>query len=134
DFAANIAYRGEASSENGRLVSADYFRVLQLKPAAGRLLTREDDRAGANNLAVLSHRYWLTRFQADPSAVNDSVIINGQSMVVIGVTPSGYSGTTLEDDPKVYVPLSMAALMIPGWNGFDNRRDHWLYLFARLKP
>ena len=134
DFAANIAHRGEASSEIGRLVSGDYFRVLQLKPAIGRLLTPEDDRPGANNLAVLSYRYWLARFHADPEAINENIIVNGQSMMVVGVTPAGYVGTTLEDDPKIYVPVSLAALMIPGWNGFEDRRDHWLYLFARLNP
>jgi predicted permease len=134
DFAANVAYRGEASSEDGRLVSGDYFRVLELTPAAGRLLTSEDDRAGTNNVAVLSFRYWMARFDRNPAALNENIIVNGQQMTVVGVTPAGYAGTTLEDDPKIYVPLSMASRMIPGWNGFENRRDHWLYLFARLKP
>jgi predicted permease len=106
-----------------------------MKPAVGRLLMPEDDRAGTASAVVLSYPYWIAKFGGrNPAVVNETIVVNAQIMTVVGVTPRGYAGTTLEDDPKIYVPLRMAALMIPGWNGFDDRRDHWLYLFARLKP
>jgi predicted permease len=133
-FAANLACRGQASSESGRLVSGSYFDVLELLPAAGRLIVPADDLPGANDVAVLSYQYWTSRLNKDPSVINETIIVNGRPMTLIGVTPRSWSGTTLEEDPKVYVPLTAASEMIPGWNGFANRRDHWLDLFARLRP
>lgn len=135
DFPANVAYRGHASSEGGRLVSGNYFQVLALRPAAGRLLTPDDDRApGAHHVIVLSHEFWVSRFNSDPRVIDESLVVNGIGMTIVGVAPRGFVSTTLEDRPQIYAPLSMAGLMIPGWSGFEDRRDHWLILFARLKP
>ena len=55
-------------------------------------------------------------------------------MTVVGVAPRGFNGTTLGDNPDIFVPLTMRGLMQPGFNGFENRRQYWAYLFARLKP
>ena len=55
-------------------------------------------------------------------------------MTVVGVAPRGFYGTTLGDIPDIFVPLTMRGLMQPGFNGFQNRRQYWAYLFARLKP
>jgi putative ABC transport system permease protein len=144
DFVANVVYRGQASHEEGELVSGRYFPVLALRPALGRLLGPEDDRTrGAHPVVVLSHSYWQRRFNADPAVINDRLMVNGQILAIVGVAPPDFAGTTLENQPRIFVPMSMAALMMPGlrnphtggvWNGFDDRRDHWLYLFARLKP
>ena len=144
DFAANVAFGGQASHEEGALVSGSYFPVLALQPSLGRLLGPDDDRTrGANPVVVLSHSYWKRRFNADPAVINDRLLVNGQILTIVGVAPVDFAGTTLENRPHVFVPMSMAALMMPGlrdphsggaWNGFDDRRDHWLYLFARLKP
>jgi predicted permease len=145
DFAANISYQEQAWTEDGGLVSGSYFPVLGLKPAVGRLLGADDDRTrDAHHVVVLSHRFWRTRFNADPGVLNDTLVINGQAMTIVGVTPQEFESTALEIRPQVFVPLTMAALMMPGlrnphadggpWNGFVDRRDSWLYLFARLKP
>ena len=144
DFVAHVAFQGRASSEAAQLVSGSYFTVLGLRPALGRLLGPDDDRArDAHYVVVLSHEYWRTRFNTDPAVLNNSLVINGQAMTIVGVTPREFTSTTLENRPRVFVPLSMAALMMPGvgnphasgpWNGFEDRRDHWLYLFGRLKP
>jgi predicted permease len=53
---------------------------------------------------------------------------------VVGVAPQGFKGTTLGAQPDVFVPITMRELMTPGWEGFDNRRSYWAYLFGRLKP
>ena len=62
------------------------------------------------------------------------MIVNGQSLTIVGVAPRGFDGTTLGAQPEVYVPITLRALMEPGFKGFDNRRTYWVYLFARLKP
>ncbi|MCJ7628118.1 MAG: ABC transporter permease, partial [Longimicrobiales bacterium] len=55
-------------------------------------------------------------------------------MTVVGIAPAGFKGTTLGAQPDVFVPITMRGLMAPGWEGFENRRSYWAYVFARLKP
>ena len=113
-FGANLAYKGNTSSASGSLVSGSYFPTLGLLPAAGRLLTPEDDRTiGGHFVAVLAYSYWETQFGRDPSVINDVITINGQSMTVVGVAPKGFEGTTLGDLPRVFVPITMRGLMSP---------------------
>jgi predicted permease len=134
-FGANLAYKGNTSSASGALVSGSYFPVLGLRPAAGRLLTPEDDRIiGGHFVAVLAYSYWETQHGLNPAIVNDVITINGQSMTVVGVAPKGFEGTTLGDRPRVFVPISMRGLMSPGFRSFENRRAYWAYVFGRLKP
>jgi len=134
-FGANIGYKGNSSSTEGSLVSGSYFPVLGLHPAAGRLLTPEDDRTiGANFVVVLAYSYWETQHGLNPAIIGDVIVVNGQSMTVVGVAPKGFEGTTLGDRPRVFVPLSMRGLMSPNFTGFENRRSYWAYVFGRLKP
>jgi predicted permease len=135
EMSANIAHRNRTSNELALLVSGSYFPVLGLRPALGRLLTPDDDRTpGAHNVVVLSHSYWRSRFGEDPSILNDTVVINGLPMTVIGVAPRGFDGTTVEEAPRAFLPLTMSAAIHSYWQDLDDRRDHWLYLFGRLKP
>ena len=102
------------------LVSGSYFPVLGLQPALGRLFTVDDDRnIGGHFVTVLSHDYWTTTLGSNPAVLNDTIIVNGQALTIVGVAPRGFSGTTLGSEPKVFVPLTMRALMSPGWKGFD---------------
>lgn len=134
-FGVNLVDRGETLSAEAMLVSGSYFPVLGLTPALGRLLGPEDDRTiGANYVTVLSYSYWQSRHGSDPGVLNQSIIVNGQSMTIVGVAPRGFEGTTLGSRPRVFVPLSMRAVMSPWFRGFENRRDYWIYAFARLKP
>jgi predicted permease len=134
-FGANLAYEGQTMSADGMLVSGSYFPVLGLQPALGRLLEPNDDRTlGGHFVVVLSHAYWTTRLGASPNVLNQTLIVNGQGMTIVGVAPRGFKSTTLGQEPEVFVPITMRSLMSPGWKGFDNRRSYWAYLFARLKP
>ena len=134
-FGANLAYHGQTLNGEGTLVSGSYFPLLGLQPTLGRLLTADDDRnVGGHFVTVLSYDYWTTVLGANPSVLNDTIIVNGQTMTIVGVGPRGFSGTTLGNAPKVFVPLTMREQMSPGWKGFDNRQSYWAYLFARLKP
>jgi predicted permease len=134
-MAANLSYAGQTENGSGALVSGSYFQILGLQPAAGRLLSPVDDQTiGGHFVAVLSHEYWENRLGSDPSVVDGTLIINGQPMTVIGVAPKGFRGTTLGSQPDVFVPITMRGLMIPGWEGFEDRRVYWAYLFARLRP
>ena len=135
NFGGSLGYQGTSLSGSGLCVSGSYFPVLGLTPALGRLLTPEDDKTvGTHFVVVLSHDYWRTRFALNPNVLNETLVVNGQAMTIVGVAPEGFNGTTLGDAPDMFVPLTMRGLMQPGFNGFENRRQYWAYVFARLKP
>ena len=134
-FGANLAFHNQTLNGQGVLVSGSYFPVLGLKPAIGRLLSPHDDqKQGESQVVVLSHAYWTTRFDRNPGVLNDTLIVNGQHLTIVGVAPEGFDGTTLGAKPQVFVPITLRGTMNGRFNQFDNRRNYWAYLFARLRP
>lgn len=131
---ANLDVRGETLSGHAALVSGSYFRTLGLSPALGRLFGPEDDATiGADFVAVLSYGFWHARLGADSSILGRTIAVGGQSLVIVGVAPRGFEGTSFPVSPQVFVPLSMSG-KLAGFGGFEDRRAYWLYLFGRLKP
>jgi len=134
-FGANLGFEGRTSSTRGMLVSGSYFPTLGLKPALGRLIDPGDDpTVGESRVAVLSFDSWQNRFSGDPGIVGATVVVNGQTLTVVGVAPQGFHGTTLGARPELFVPITLRGEMSPGFDGFDNRRAYWAYLFGRLAP
>jgi len=134
-FSANLSYAKQTINAQGVMVSASYFPVLGVRPALGRLLGPGDDPApGEAHVAVLGYGYWQRDLGGNPNVLNETMIVNGQTMTIVGVAPRDFEGTTLGVKPRVYVPVTMREAMSPGWKGFDNRRSYSFYLFARLKP
>jgi predicted permease len=136
-FAANLAAQNETKRGLGVLVSGNYFPLLGVRPALGRLLDPRDDTTfGESHVVVLSHAYWESRFGLDPDVLNETMVVNGQIMTIVGVAQAGFQGTALEINPQVFVPLTMVYLMDPNFHSGDmgNRQCHWTALFARLKP
>ncbi len=132
-FGANLAIEGRTASGQGLLVSGSYFPLLGVRPALGRLLAPSDDETiGGHFVAVLSYRYWQDRLGADPGVLNQTLVVNGTSMTIVGVAQRGFSGTTLGGQPDVFVPITMRGQMSPTFDAFDNRRSYWAYLFGRL--
>lgn len=135
NFGGSVAYQGTSLRADGLLVSGSYFPVLGLTPALGRLLSPDDDKTvGSHFVTVLSYAYWQRRFELNPAILNETVIVNGHAMTVVGVAPRGFNGTTLGFAPDIFVPITMRGQMQPGFNGFENRRNYWAYVFGRLKP
>ena len=133
-FSANLAYEAQTSSGEGLLVSGSYFPVLELQPALGRLLNSNDDKlVGESRVVVLSYNYWSSRFGLDPTILDKQVIVNGQSLTIVGVAPKGFGGTTIGMRPAVFVPITLRALLDVD-TGWSLRTDYWAYLFARLRP
>jgi predicted permease len=134
-FDANLSYRGQTLHTEGLLVSGSYFPVLALRPALGRLLGPEDDRAiDSSTVAVLGYGWWQSRFGGDPNVLNDTIVVNGKSLTIVGVAPREFQGTTLGEFPQLFAPITLRGLLQPGFKQFENRRAYWAYLFARLKP
>ena len=134
EIRANLAYRGQTVSAEGLLVSGGYFPALQLRPALGRLLAPDDDRDGAgSDVVVLSHRYWVTRFDASPAVLNDTLVVNNVPMTIVGVAPPGFYGTTTLENERFFIPLRLAP-RVSRWRNPESRRDWWIYVTARLEP
>ena len=134
-FGTNLAYRGETMTGGGLFVSGSYFGVLGVQPALGRLIGPRDDRTvGESPIVVLSHDYWRTRFDEDRTVLDQTLIVNGQALTIVGVTPPGFDGTTIGSKPRVFVPITLRGMLQGGFSGFENRRSYWAYVFARLNP
>lgn len=134
-FGANLARDGQTVSATGLLVSGSYFPLLGVQPTLGRLLGPEDDKnIGEGFVAVLSHDYWQNRLGGDPSVLNGSIIVNGQALTIVGVAAAGFRGTTMGSRLDIFVPITMRTVLMPTWQGFENRRSYWAYLFGRLRP
>src|SRR5437588_1404360 len=134
-FGANLAYEVQTSSGEGLLVSGSYFPVLELQPALGRLLNSNDDKlVGESRVVVLSYHYWSSRFGLDPTILNKQLIVNGQSLTIVGVAPKGFDGTTIGMRPAVFVPITLRSMLDANFNTWSGRTDYWAYLFARLRP
>jgi predicted permease len=120
----------------GELVSGNFFDVLGVRPWVGRLFTQDDDRSpGAHPVAVLSYGFWERRFAKDISVVGKTVIVNEQPLTVIGVTPPGFFGLNLSNNPDVRLPLMMTPVFNPlPPTRIQSRRHQWLTLAARRKP
>jgi len=134
-FGANLSYQGQTQNGEGMLVSGSYFPTLGLAPALGRLLGPGDDATvGGLPVAVLAYDHWQTRFGARPDVLSATLIVNGQSLTIVGVAPPGFNGTTLGSQPRVFVPITMRGLLDNNFDGFENRLNYWAYAFGRLAP
>jgi len=134
-FAANVSIDGQTISGTGVLVSGQYFQTLGVRAALGRLLgPGDDEQIGGHFVAVLSHRYWANDLGEDPGVLNQTIVVNGQPLTVVGVAAAGFDGTTVGEVPRVFVPLTMSHLMRPGWNNYERRTEYSIYVFGRLRP
>lgn len=132
---AHIAYRGQTHSGSGALVSGNYFSVLQLQPALGRLLQPVDDQEASAPVVVLAHDYWRNRLNAIPDVLGSVLMVNGQALTIVGVAPEGFSGVSPGIDPDFFVSLVQRWALQP--NSPSDRHDrgsYWIYAIARLAP
>src|SRR5262245_4325303 len=120
------------------LVSGNYFSVLGVHSATGRLLGADDDRApGAHPVAVISNGYWSRRFGADPAVIGKTISLAGLPFTIIGVTPPEFFGAEVGRSPDIYAPVMMAPQFIdapPGSNSILEADNYRIFtLFGRLK-
>jgi len=120
---------GEAQYTLREFVSGNYFSVLGVAPVLGRLFTDDDNRVPQGHpLAVLSYDFWQGRFNADPGVLGRTLLVDEQSLTVIGVAAPGFRGVEVEHHPEVWVPSMMnrGKVMDP--------RMWWLWIVARRRP
>jgi predicted permease len=130
-----VANQGQTERAGGELVSGNYFEVLGVRPALGRLFTLEDDKVpGAQPVAVLSHGYWMRRFGGDPAILNQTLLVNNTALTVVGVAQAGFTGVQVGESSDVFVPFMMKAQMTPERSGLDDWNDQYLAIMGRRKP
>jgi putative ABC transport system permease protein len=131
-----IARNGTSNLAHAEIVSGNYFGVLGVPAAKGRLLTAADDTTPGNNpVAVLSFNYWKTRLAADAGVVGQTLSINGRMFQIIGVSAPAFQSAVWGQVPDVFVPMSMLEQVVPGEGSrLQNHKDRWMNIVGRLKP
>ncbi|MEO8026778.1 MAG: ABC transporter permease [Bryobacteraceae bacterium] len=134
-FNASLAIQGQTERGQGELVSGNYFETLGVTPAIGRVFTPADDlKPGAHQVAVLSYSYWANHLGANPAVLNQSILVNGSPMTIVGVAQRGYAGVEISAPPDVFVPMMMREQIAIGAAGLALRNNHWLHILGRLRP
>ena len=104
----SASFQGATELIGADFVSGNYFPVLGIGAAAGRVFTASDDLIqGGHPLAVLSYGYWRARFGADPGIVGKEIVVNGRSLTIIGVSPAGFDGVEPGRAPQIRIPITM---------------------------
>ena len=120
-FEAIVAYRAQnyvltggdtPERINGREVSVGFFDTLRLKPILGRAFTPEEDKVGAERVALLGEGFWIRRYARDPSILNKQIILNGESFTVIGVMPGTMHTSMRLTDVFFSLPALLLALAL----------------------
>ena len=120
----------------GALTSANYFEVLGVRPALGRLFDVAGDTAAVpEQVAVLGYGYWQRQYAGSRDVLGKRIQVGTASFTIIGVLPAGFTGTEMRD-VDVWMPISAA----PGLrfaNGADwktSQNWQWLLVIARIRP
>ena len=134
----SVSIDNQTERLDSEMVSGNYFSMLGVKPAIGRVFSsEEDDRVYEGHpVAVLSYDYWVRRFAKDPGVLGKKVLVNSYPMTIVGVSAAGFSGLDPTRSPQIRVPIQMKPIAVPewGWVHMDDPRARWVQMFARLKP
>ncbi len=116
------------------VAGGDFFSILGIQPASGRLIFPDDDRAGASPVAVIGYDLWRTRFAASTDLAGKRVKINGTVFTIVGVAPRKFSGLTLGYSSSLWVPLSRFVEIYPPARAFlSDRSSAYFNAVGRLE-
>ena len=125
---------GPLQRANIHLVSGNYFDVLGVEAAMGRILRPDDDKPNANPVAVVSNGYWKQRLHSDPNAVGKVAVLNGTAFTIVGVTPAEFFGERVRPAPDYWLPLNFQPQIEQRASFLDRTDTYWLSLLGRLRP
>ena len=131
----NVVVDGEAEIADGFIATGNFFDVVGLPPAAGRLVGVEDDRPSAPPAAVISYGYWERRFGLSPDAIGKVITVNSYPVTIVGVTSGSYAGVQVPGGraPDVHLPLALNEFL-SGALPLNQATFLWLEVMGRLKP
>jgi macrolide transport system ATP-binding/permease protein len=113
----NVTFQGDLNARPerifGQIVSPDYFSVLGVRAAAGRLLSDELDKPGDAPTVVISDRFWRNRLNSSPNALGQTLRLNGQMATIVGITPKDFNGALAINPSELFVPITAPAALAP---------------------
>jgi predicted permease len=132
----NLAVRGHAMSAATEYVTGEYFRGLGVLPAAGNLIGGENDRPGAEPVAVISFAVSQQRFGGPSNAIGQPILVDSVPFTVIGVAPPEFFGVDPAAPPDLYLPLRTNVLVEGAEmeSGYHDEHHYWVEMMGRLRP
>jgi putative ABC transport system permease protein len=132
---AGLGFRGHADRIIMAYVPSNFFTMLGLHPALGRLIAPgEGDEPKTGPVVVLGHSFWIRRFGGDPGVIGTSVTLDGKMVTVIGVVPAEFMGPYSIVELDAYAPIGMYGVTSANNSFFTDRRDTELRVLATLNP
>jgi predicted permease len=128
-----VEWKNRSELAGAELVSGNYFEVLGLQPAIGRLLLPADDEPNAGPAVVLSFNYWKTKLGSDPRVLGQTLLVNAHPFTIVGVAPPQFRSIVAGETPGLFVPASAKNVITPRWQDLEHRDSHWVTLVGRLK-
>jgi putative ABC transport system permease protein len=116
------------------MVTGQYYSTLGLSPVAGRLLTPEDDQPGAPPVAVLSYGYWEREFAKSPSAIGQTILLNGVPAAIVGISPPRFVGANVGSVADITVAAASLPLFAPDAAPLLTPGNFWLRVLVRPRP
>ncbi|HYL99233.1 MAG TPA: ABC transporter permease, partial [Blastocatellia bacterium] len=131
----NLSAGGELRYARGLWVSGEFFNVVGIRPLIGRVFASSDDRRGCGTPgAVISYSFWQHEFGGDPSVLRKTILLEGHTVDIVGVTPRNFTGLEVGLNFDVALPLCSEPV-IEGEDSNLDRLDGWfLDVIGRLKP
>jgi len=138
----NVVVDGQAEIATGFISTGNYYRLLGVNASLGRTIVPEDDQPSAPPVAVISSRYWRTRFGSDPAAVGKIVRVNNVPVTIVGILPASFTGVqqAVSDPSDIGVALALDGQLstAPAQPAQQPRLSQptywWLQVIGRLKP
>lgn len=133
---AQIMKDGLPSRATGEMVTGQYFPMVGIRPAMGRLLGPEDDVSpGGHYVVVLGNGYWRRVFGGASDVIGKTLTINGSGYTIVGVTPDSYEGNIRGIVPDFFAPMMMINQLTPADRDvLQDQGAHGLFVRARLRP
>ena len=129
-----VQWNDRSELAEAELVSGNYFEVLGLQPALGRLLLPSDDVPNGNPVVVLSSNYWKMKLGSNPDVIGKALLLNAHPFTIVGVVQPGFHSVVAGETPGLFVPASAKNIITPRWQDFEDRQSHWITIVGRLKP
>jgi predicted permease len=134
-LSGSLGFKGQVERIRAEMVSGNYFQMLGVPAAAGRLLLPEDDvKPNEHPVTVLAYDYWQSRFAGDATVIGQTIVVNDMPFKVLGIVQRGFNGMEVGDATQIFVPMAMQARMFPVPDLLKNRRWRFVQVFGRMKP